>query len=159
MNRASLPLLSFALAETWSNRDGRMLTVDGYLATGGLRQAIATSAERLYEGLPAEPTGSGQRAPAAIGDALPPTARPSGSAIGTGSVITDDDHRQVVDVFVRTRLVVASDNGLEVAHEALVREWPRLRTLARRGPSKGFACSATSVRLRSSGTGLGEGCR
>ena len=47
-----LPLLSFALAETWSNRDGRILTVDGYLATGGLRQAIAASAERLYEGLP-----------------------------------------------------------------------------------------------------------
>ena len=49
-----LPLLSFALAETWANRDCRVLTVDGYTATGGLRQAIATAAERLYEGLPVE---------------------------------------------------------------------------------------------------------
>ena len=34
----------------------------------------------------------------------------------------------MVDVFVRSRLVIAGDGGLEVAHEALVREWPRLRT-------------------------------
>ncbi len=122
-----LPLLSFALAETWSNRDGRVLTVDGYLATGGLRQAIAASAERLYEGLPPN-----QRLLAKALFMRLVTPAPDGEAvrqrIDPSSVVTDADHRQVVDVFVRTRLVVAGDDGLEVAHEALAREWPRLRS-------------------------------
>jgi WD40 repeat protein/class 3 adenylate cyclase len=122
-----LPLLSFALAETWSNRDGRVLTVDGYLATGGLRQAIAASAERLYGGLP-----PGQRPLAKALFMRLVTPAPDGEAvrqrIDPSSVMTDGDHRDVVDAFVRTRLVVAGDDGLEVAHEALVREWPRLRS-------------------------------
>jgi WD40 repeat protein len=122
-----LPLLSFALAETWSNRDGRLLTVDGYVATGGLRQAIAASAERLYDGLPPS-----QRVVAKALFMRLVTLAPDGEAvrqrIDPSSVVTDGDHRQVVDVFVRTRLVVAGDDGLEVAHEALVREWPRLRS-------------------------------
>jgi hypothetical protein len=122
----SLPLLSFALAQTWLNREGRVLTVDGYLATGGLRHAIATSAERLYEGLP-----SRQRPMARalfLRLVMPsPEGNPVRRPVDADAVVTDDDHRQVVDAFVRTRLVVAGDDGLEVAHEALVREWPRLR--------------------------------
>ena len=122
-----LPLLSFALAETWSNRDGRALTVDGYLATGGLRQAIATSAEGLYDGLPPS-----QRQLAKALFLRLVTRAPDGEAvrqrIDPRSVVTDDDHHELLDIFVRSRLVVASDNGLEVAHEALVREWPRLRS-------------------------------
>jgi WD40 repeat protein/class 3 adenylate cyclase len=122
-----LPLLSFVLSETWANRDGRVLTVEGYNATGGIRQAIAASAERLYEGLP-----TGQRIVAKELFMRLVTPAPDGAAvrqrIDPGSVMTDGDHRDVVDVFVRTRLVVAGDNGLEVAHEALVREWPRLRS-------------------------------
>ena len=36
-----------------------------------------------------------------------------------------------------------------------MREWPRLRTLARRGSSRGTGCSATSARRRTSGTAEG----
>jgi WD40 repeat protein len=122
-----LPLLSFALAETWANRDGRVLTVDGYLATGGLRQAIGTSAERLYDGLPEH-----ERSLAKALFLRLVTSAPDGEAIRQrvqpDSIITDDEHRRVVDMYVRSRLVIAGDDGLEVAHEALVREWPRLRT-------------------------------
>ena len=50
----ALPLLSHALAETWQRRDGRVLTVEGYRATGEIRGAVARSADRLYESLPAE---------------------------------------------------------------------------------------------------------
>jgi class 3 adenylate cyclase/WD40 repeat protein len=121
-----LPLLSFALAQTWSNRDGRTLTVAGYHATGGLRQAIATSAERLYEDLPPR-----QRTLARALFLRLVTPGPDGEVvrhrIDQRAVLTDQDHRRVVDVFVRTRLVVTSDDGLELAHEALVRGWPRLQ--------------------------------
>ena len=122
-----LPLLSFALAETWANRDGRVLTVDGYLATGGLRRAIATAAERLYEGLPANQRGVARSlflrlvTPAPDGEAVRQRVDPR-------LVTADDEHRRVVDTFVRSRLLVTGDAGVEVAHEALVREWPRLRS-------------------------------
>lgn len=47
-------MLSHALAETWRRRDGQTLTVEGYSATGGIRGAVARSAERLYDNLPSE---------------------------------------------------------------------------------------------------------
>ena len=50
----ALPLLSHALAETWERRDGRVLTVEGYRATGEIRGAVARSAEQLYQSLPSE---------------------------------------------------------------------------------------------------------
>ena len=47
----ALPLVSHALTETWRRREAGLLTVDGYRAAGGIRDAVAASAERLYEGL------------------------------------------------------------------------------------------------------------
>jgi len=41
----ALPLLSHALLETWKRRDGRMLTLAGYQASGGVRGAIARTAD------------------------------------------------------------------------------------------------------------------
>ena len=42
----ALPLLSHALLETWKRREGNTLTVAGYRATGGIRGAVAQSAEQ-----------------------------------------------------------------------------------------------------------------
>ena len=50
----ALPLLSHALRTTWERREGRTLTVEGYRATGGIRGAVAQSAEALYEQVPAD---------------------------------------------------------------------------------------------------------
>ena len=47
----ALPLVSHALTETWHRREAGLLTVDGYRAAGGIRDAVAASAERLYESL------------------------------------------------------------------------------------------------------------
>ena len=47
----ALPLLSHALRETWLRHEGRTLTVAGYQASGGVRGAVAQSAEALYGGL------------------------------------------------------------------------------------------------------------
>ena len=44
----ALPLLSHALRETWLRHEGRTLTVAGYQASGGVRGAVAQSAESLY---------------------------------------------------------------------------------------------------------------
>src|SRR5437868_462487 len=46
----ALPLLSHSLLETWKRRSGRMLTVIGYLQSGGVQGAIAKTAESVYHG-------------------------------------------------------------------------------------------------------------
>ena len=48
----ALPMLSHALRTTWERREGRTLTVEGYRAGGGIRGAVAQSAEELYEQVP-----------------------------------------------------------------------------------------------------------
>ena len=56
----ALPMLSHALVQTWERREGATLTVDGYRATGGIRGAVAQSAEafRAPSPRPAAPCGS-----------------------------------------------------------------------------------------------------
>ncbi|MFD3839770.1 hypothetical protein ACFWWC_26450 [Streptomyces sp. NPDC058642] len=44
----ALPFLAHALRETWLARDGAVLTLAGYQATGGIWQSVATATERLY---------------------------------------------------------------------------------------------------------------
>ena len=44
----SLPLLGHALREAWQRREGRTITVAGYQASGGVRSAIAATAERRW---------------------------------------------------------------------------------------------------------------
>ena len=46
----ALPLLSHALYESWARREGRVLTTAGYRAAGGVRGAIAHTAEEVFLG-------------------------------------------------------------------------------------------------------------
>jgi hypothetical protein len=49
-----LPLLQYALKETWNKREGNRLTGDSYVRSGGVREAIRLTAERTFEGLSAD---------------------------------------------------------------------------------------------------------
>ena len=44
----ALPLLSHALLATWEHRRGHLITLDGYHASGGVRRAIAETAENVF---------------------------------------------------------------------------------------------------------------
>src|SRR5688572_1440930 len=44
----ALPLLSHALLETWQKRRGRLMTLSGYTSSGGIRGAIAETAEAVF---------------------------------------------------------------------------------------------------------------
>ena len=44
----ALPLLSHALMETWQRRRGRTMTLSGYTSSGGVRGAIAETAEAVF---------------------------------------------------------------------------------------------------------------
>jgi len=122
----ALPLLSHVLREAWLRREGRTLTVAGYTASGGIRGAVAQSAEKLYAGL--EPS---QRP--ALHDLLlrlvhPGTeGEPVRARVPRRQVVTDPAQDQLVDLLVLSRLVTSDDGVVEIAHEALARAWPRLQ--------------------------------
>lgn len=124
----ALPLLSTALAELWGRRVGDRLTLDSYVRAGGLRGAVARIAERAYGSL-----GEADQAAARI--LLLRLAGPGESDRATRrrvplaelADLPDPRVREVVAPLARARLVTVGADHVEVAHEALFREWPRLR--------------------------------
>ena len=109
-----------------SNDQGGSLTVAGYTASGGIRGAVAQSAEQLYGDLDA-----GQRR--ALRDLLLRLVHPGAegepvrSRVPRRQVVTDPSQDRLVDLLVGSRLVTSDDGVVEIAHEALARAWPRLR--------------------------------
>jgi WD40 repeat protein len=124
----TLPLVSHALLQTWLRRQGTLMTVAGYEAVGGIEHALARTAEETYQAL-----GTGQQHIArqiflrltALGEDTEDTKR----RITPDELDLDDpDTVAVLDTLVRARLITLGDNSVEIAHEALIRHWPRLRT-------------------------------
>ncbi|MGD8202320.1 BTAD domain-containing putative transcriptional regulator [Ornithinimicrobium sp. W1679] len=122
----SLPLLSHALEQTWARREGSTLTVEGYQATGGIRGAVAQTADAVYAQVPA-----GEHR--VLRDLLlrlvtpTPEGEPVRSRVPRRSVATDEAHERMIETLVRARLVTSDDGVVEIAHESLARAWPRLR--------------------------------
>lgn len=122
----ALPLLSHALRQTWQRREGRTLTVAGYQASGGIRSAVAQSAEQLYEQMPTEQRHM-LRALLLRLVTPNPEGEPVRSRVPRRLVATDPEHEQIVERLIAARLVTSNEDDVELAHEALARAWPRLR--------------------------------
>ena len=132
----TLPLLQYALTEVYERRDGRLLTLAAYQQSGGALGALARRAEELYE-------QSDPNAQAAIrqlflrlvtlGEGTEDTRRRArwteimALASGAGAI------QNILDLYGRYRLLTfdrdmqTRERTIEVAHEALIREWTRLR--------------------------------
>jgi WD40 repeat protein len=123
----ALPLLSTALLELWQQRDGRHLRVAGYERTGGVRSAVARLAEAAYERLDPQLQTVARRILLRLaGDDT--TGAPVRRRVPLEELESDrDDTRRVLDVLTGSRMITVSEGTVEVAHEALLREWPRLR--------------------------------
>jgi WD40 repeat protein/DNA-binding SARP family transcriptional activator/energy-coupling factor transporter ATP-binding protein EcfA2 len=122
----ALPLLSHALRETWERREGRTLTVEGYRVSGGIRGAVARSAEQVYDDLPDEDRAKLRGLMLRL-LTLAPDGEPLRSAVPRGAIPADAAHEQLVERLVQARLVTADADVLDLAHETLARAWPRLR--------------------------------
>jgi DNA-binding SARP family transcriptional activator/energy-coupling factor transporter ATP-binding protein EcfA2 len=121
-----LPLLSHALRQTWQRREGGTLTVDGYRATGGIRHAVAQSAESLYEQV--EPDQRPALRDLMLRLVIPtPDGEPTRSRVPRRVVDADGRRADLIDRLVAARLVTSDEGVVEIAHESLVRAWPRLR--------------------------------
>jgi basic membrane lipoprotein Med (substrate-binding protein (PBP1-ABC) superfamily)/DNA-binding SARP family transcriptional activator len=131
----ALPLLQFALTELFDHSDDSTLTLAEYRVLGGLRGILSRRAESLYEGL-SDPE---QRVAKQVFLRL---VRPGRGTVDSRrrpplSELTDLDVdpvalSEVLGAFGRHRLLsfdrdpVTGDATVEVAHEALLREWERL---------------------------------
>jgi DNA-binding XRE family transcriptional regulator len=129
----ALPLLSHALLETWQRRRGHTMTLGGYIASGGVRGAIAETAEMVFYDKLDQPQRDIARQ---IFLRLTELGGDSSTAdtrrrVGFGELISKQEDRalvrQVLSTLADARLITTDQDVAEVAHEALIREWPTLR--------------------------------
>jgi DNA-binding SARP family transcriptional activator/WD40 repeat protein len=122
----ALPLLSHALRQTWLRHEGRSLTVAGYQASGGVRGAVAQSAESLYAAL--DDAERARLRDLVLRLVVPgPGGEPVRGEIPRRQLLVDPVQEQLIDQMVEARLVTSDADAIELAHEAVVRAWPRLR--------------------------------
>jgi WD40 repeat protein/DNA-binding SARP family transcriptional activator len=123
-----LPLLSTALLELWQRRDGRHLLYSTYAQTGGVRGAVARLAEDAF--------GELDHAQQAVAESVLMRLVDSGEgdaverrrvALEELEFDRDEDVARVVALLTDRRLLTVDAGTIEIAHEALLREWPRLR--------------------------------
>jgi DNA-binding SARP family transcriptional activator/WD40 repeat protein len=123
----ALPLLSHALAETWVRREAGVLTVAGYRATGEIQGAVAQSAEAMWESQPV-PARAEIRALLLRLVALSSDGEPAAARVSLASVTGAPARERALDLLTRCRLVTTDEKTVTLAHEALARAWPRLRS-------------------------------
>jgi outer membrane protein assembly factor BamB len=125
----ALPLLSTALAETWERREGRRLTLAGYRAAGRVNGALARLAEDGYAAIPAPARPAARRILLRLCDVGEDAALDVRRRLPLPDVIDENDHdgRVALDALADRRLLTVHGDTVEVAHESLLREWPRLR--------------------------------
>jgi WD40 repeat protein/serine/threonine protein kinase len=129
----TLPLLQYALTELFERRVGRSLTLAAYHGIGGVLGALARRADEIYDDL----DDAGQEITrqvflrlVALGEGTEDTRRRvRRSEFSTETGQLDD----VIDAFGDARLLtfdrdpITRGPTLEMAHEALIQQWTRLR--------------------------------
>jgi tetratricopeptide (TPR) repeat protein len=130
----ALPLLEFTLDELFNQRtEDDILTFAAYERLGGLEGALAQRAEEVFATLDpavqaALPTVLRALVTLGKGDDLHVASR----RVPMARLAVSPESRALVEAFIGARLLVTdrADDGqpvVGVAHEALLRHWPRLR--------------------------------
>lgn len=125
-----LPLLQFALSELWDARDTarQMIPASGLRAIGGVTGALSRHADTVVESLRPAQRDTARRILSRL-----VTADDTRSRRREDELLSDaPSERGTLDALVRGRLLVAregeSGSEYEVAHEALIKAWPLLRS-------------------------------
>ncbi len=132
----ALPLLQFTLDQLFQRRCGHQLTLEAYEEIGGVKGALVRQAESTYASLPSEEHR--RLARTLFLRLIEPGATEQDTtrrrAARSELELSDPKEtlllEEVSEAFIRARLLtgttVAGTVVLEVSHEALIREWPRL---------------------------------
>lgn len=137
----AMPLLQHALLLLWNRRHGRWLRWEEYLAIGGIKQAIAHTADEVYAGLAAYEKERMRdifvRLTRLEDEQSQGEVRDTRRRVGLAELVPAGSDPDATVALVKrladARLVVTGVNAasgqeeVEVAHEALIRHWPRLR--------------------------------
>ena len=125
----ALPLLSTALLELWQQREGRRLSKAAYERTGGVQGAVGRLGEDAFRALDAEQQQTARQVlMALVAESSTGTVERRRVPLDELEIERSEDVRGVVEVLADRRLLTLSEGSVEVAHEALLREWPRLRS-------------------------------
>jgi tetratricopeptide (TPR) repeat protein/energy-coupling factor transporter ATP-binding protein EcfA2 len=142
---AGLPLLQFALLRLWRMREHNLITWRAYKSLGGARRALALTADEFYNGLLKEDQETAKHILLRLArptEGLEVTSnrvrrktlylagRPD--LLPTARSVANDRIDRVLEKLVGAGLIrltrgeILADDQVEVAHEALVRNWPTL---------------------------------
>ena len=130
-----LPLLQFALREMWGRQSGRKITRKSYDDIGGVEGALAQRAEAIYAAMTRGGLDAGMARAfrqlftrlVRLGEGQEDTRRIlargelDGETWDLAQRLADEKNRLVV-----TNAPAPGRETVEVAHEALIRHWPRL---------------------------------
>ena len=139
---AGLPLLQFTLLRLWEERHRNRVTAAAYERVGGGRQALARTADAIYDAMLPEDQATARRVFLLVGLAVDDRHEATRARVPRAQFFDhgDDPGRveRVLDRLIRARLLrqtqaeaqpqaqTQAQAHIEVAHEALVRNWPRL---------------------------------
>ena len=125
-----LPLVESLLTDLWEHREGGYLTLRGYQAAGGVAGAVAQHAEKVVGDIDTAHQDTLRRLFTTL-------ARPDRDGRFVRRPVALDHlpavQRRLVPTLADGRLLVVSRSSagldiVEIAHQALVEHWPRLRT-------------------------------
>ena len=137
----SLPLLQYTLTELWRQRTEERLTLSAYTRLGGVKRTLQKRADEVYESLATEEQQTAKRIfleLTQLGEGTEDTRR----QVLQWDLVNPQQSAELVDRVIQkladAKLVVTStliEKGsksgqaavVDVAHEALIRYWSRLR--------------------------------
>jgi tetratricopeptide (TPR) repeat protein len=127
-----LPLLEYALKETWRRREGQRLTLNAYGQAGGIDGAVAQRANQIFTSLSEAQQAAARRLFVSL-------VTPGEGREDTRARVVypdqDDAIAAVIDKFsaADARLLVTGEDApstrrlVEISHEAMIREWDLLK--------------------------------
>ncbi|BAZ48638.1 pentapeptide repeat-containing protein [Nostoc sp. NIES-4103] len=139
----SLPLLQYTLTELWRNRELDRLTITEYSRLGGVKATLQKRADEVYDALDSKEEKLIAKRIfielTQLGEGTEDTRR---QVFKTDLVNSQQSAQVVEQVLIKladARLIVTSElqargesekmvTVVDVAHEALIRHWPRLRS-------------------------------
>lgn len=132
----ALPLLQYAMTELFEQREGRVLTRAAYQAIGGAVGALANRADEIFLSFNEEAQGLTRQLflrLVTLGEGAEDTRRRVKLQEIMSLTDNTDMMEELIDAFASHRLLALDRDEatrsptLEVAHEAILREWERLR--------------------------------
>ena len=132
----ALALLEHALLELWKRRRDHTLTLDGYRQSGGVKGAIAETAETTFKNFSPEEQSIVRRIMlrlTRLGEGTEDTRRRAAFDELVTNPADAEAVRRVIKAMADARLLTTTGDGsmsvgyVDVSHEALIRGWPRLQ--------------------------------